>query len=134
MALANPLNGTLDLAGPEPIRQDERVQQFLKANGDARTVITDPKALYYSVPVNDQSLSPGDHRRCLGPTRFEGLAVFSVYDGGPLRLADRARLRAAQESGPGASRPAAARNQHVTSRQIWSYCYQAVAAARPSTP
>src|SRR5436189_4590833 len=70
VALAEPLNGTFDLAGPEPIRQDELVRQFLNATRDARTVITDSKALYYGIAVNDQSLTPGDHPR-LGPTRFE---------------------------------------------------------------
>src|SRR6516162_7839742 len=70
VALAEPLYGTFDLAGPEPIRQDDLVRQFLKATGDARTVITDPTALYYGIAVNDQSLTPGDHPR-LGPTRFE---------------------------------------------------------------
>jgi uncharacterized protein YbjT (DUF2867 family) len=70
VALAKPLNGTLELAGPERIRQDDLVRQFLKATGDTRTVITDPKAPYYGVAVNDQSLTPGDHPR-LGPTRFE---------------------------------------------------------------
>ena len=68
-ALAEPLNGTVDLAGPEPIRQDDLVRQFLNATGDARRVITDPKALYYGIAVNDQSLTPGDNPR-LGPTRF----------------------------------------------------------------
>jgi uncharacterized protein YbjT (DUF2867 family) len=68
-ALAEPLNGTVDLAGPEPIRQDELVRRFLKATGDARTVITDPKALYYGMAVNDQSLTPSENPR-LGPTRF----------------------------------------------------------------
>jgi uncharacterized protein YbjT (DUF2867 family) len=70
VALAEPLNGTLDLAGPEPIRQDDLVRQFLKATGDARKIIADPKALYYGIAVNDQSLTPGDHPR-LGPTRFK---------------------------------------------------------------
>jgi uncharacterized protein YbjT (DUF2867 family) len=70
MALAKPLNGIVELAGPEPIRQDDLVRQFLKATGDARTVITDPKALYYGVAVNDQSLTPGANPR-LGPTRFK---------------------------------------------------------------
>src|SRR5436190_4702098 len=69
VALAKPLNGTFDLAGPEPIRQDDLVRQFLKATGDARAVVPDPKALYYGVAVNDQSLTPGEHPR-LGPTRF----------------------------------------------------------------
>ena len=70
VALAEPLNDTVDLAGPEPIRQDDLVRRFLTATGDPRTVITDPKALYYGVAVDDQSLTPGDHPR-LGPTRFE---------------------------------------------------------------
>jgi len=70
VALAEPLGGTFDLAGPERIREDELVRQFLSATGDARRVITDPKALYYGVPVNDQSLTPGDRPR-LGSTRFK---------------------------------------------------------------
>src|SRR6266436_6322274 len=70
VALAEPLCGTVDLAGPELIRQDDLVRQFLNAKGDARTVIADPQALYYGVAVNDQSLTPGDHPR-LGSTRFE---------------------------------------------------------------
>jgi uncharacterized protein YbjT (DUF2867 family) len=69
VALAEPLNGTVELAGPEPIRQDELVRQFLKATGDARTVITDARALYYGINVNDQSLTPGENPR-LGTTRF----------------------------------------------------------------
>ena len=70
VALAAPLNGTFDLAGPEPIRQDDLGRRFLNATGDARTVVTDPTALYYGITVNDQSLTPGEHPR-LGPTRFQ---------------------------------------------------------------
>jgi uncharacterized protein YbjT (DUF2867 family) len=69
VALAEPLKGTVDLAGPEPIRQDDLVRQFLNATGDAGVVITDPQALYYGVAVDDRSLTPGDNPR-LGPTRF----------------------------------------------------------------
>src|SRR5438132_1793027 len=68
-ALAEPLNGTVDLAGPEPTRQDDHVRQFLKATGDARKVITHASALYYGINVNDQSLTPGENPR-LGTTRF----------------------------------------------------------------
>src|SRR5437588_1286991 len=68
-ALAEPLNGTVDLAGPERIRMDELVRQFLSANGDARKVVTDASALYYGINVNDQSLTPGENPR-LGTTRF----------------------------------------------------------------
>jgi uncharacterized protein YbjT (DUF2867 family) len=70
VAIAVPLNGTLELAGPEPLRLDDLVRQFLKATGDARTVITDPQSLYYGIPVNDQSLTPGENPR-LGAIRFE---------------------------------------------------------------
>ncbi len=69
VAVDVPLNGTFDLAGPQPIRQDELVRQFLTATGDARRVIADPKALYSGAELNDQSLTPGDNPR-LGPTRF----------------------------------------------------------------
>jgi uncharacterized protein YbjT (DUF2867 family) len=70
VALAKPLNGTFELAGPEPIRQDDLVRQFLNATKDTRKVITDPKALYYGLTLTDQSLTPGEHPR-LGTTRFE---------------------------------------------------------------
>ena len=69
-AVAQPVNGTIEVAGPEPIGIDEAVRKFLTAHRDARTVITDAKAKYFGVEVNDQSLRPGDHPR-LGPTRFE---------------------------------------------------------------
>ena len=58
VALAKPLNGTLELAGPEPIRQDDLVRQFLNATGDARTVITDAKALYYGIEVTIKASLP----------------------------------------------------------------------------
>src|SRR5436309_5895620 len=61
VALAEPLNGTIELAGPEPIRQDDLVRRFLNATGDARAGITDPKALYYGIAVDDRSLTPGDN-------------------------------------------------------------------------
>jgi uncharacterized protein YbjT (DUF2867 family) len=77
VALAKPLNGTFEVAGPEPIRQDDLVRQFLNATGDARTVITDPKALYYGITVNDQSLTPGDNPR-IGPTSFEEWLTRSI--------------------------------------------------------
>ena len=69
VAIAEPLNGTVELAGPEPIRMDELVRRFLIAGRDTRRVIADPQARYYGIPVDDQSLIPGNHPR-IGPTRF----------------------------------------------------------------
>ena len=65
-----PLNGTVELAGPEPIRLDELVRRFLSATQDPRKVTTDVQALYFGIELNDQSLTPGDNPR-IGPTRFE---------------------------------------------------------------
>jgi uncharacterized protein YbjT (DUF2867 family) len=70
VAVADPLKRTVDLAGPEKIRMDDLVRQFLVASGDTREVITDPQARYYGVAVNDQSLTPGDNP-LIGSTRFE---------------------------------------------------------------
>ncbi|HET6326275.1 MAG TPA: SDR family oxidoreductase [Planctomycetaceae bacterium] len=70
VATEPPLNGAVDLAGPEPIRMDELVRRFLDANRDGRQVVADAQALYYGLKVTDQSLTPGEHPR-LGPTRFE---------------------------------------------------------------
>ena len=69
VALAEPVNGMIEIAGPDRIRQDELVRQYLSATGDARTVTTDEKAGYFGIAVNDQSLIPGDNPR-LGPTRY----------------------------------------------------------------
>ena len=58
VALADPLNDTIDLAGPDPIRMDDLVHQFLASTNDPRKVVTDPHAGYFGTAVNDQSLVP----------------------------------------------------------------------------
>lgn len=57
-ALSVPLNNTIDVAGPEPIRMDDLVRLHLAAQSDVRQVITDPRARYFGTEVNDQSLTP----------------------------------------------------------------------------
>jgi uncharacterized protein YbjT (DUF2867 family) len=69
-ALEQPVNGMVEVAGPDQIRQDELVRQFLSATGDARKVITDENTGYFGIKVNDQSLVPGDSPR-LGPTHYQ---------------------------------------------------------------
>jgi uncharacterized protein YbjT (DUF2867 family) len=69
VAVGEPLDGTVELAGPERIRMDELARQFLSANSDPRKVVTDAKASYYGVEVNDQSLVPGPNPM-LGTMRF----------------------------------------------------------------
>jgi uncharacterized protein YbjT (DUF2867 family) len=70
VAVGAPINGTVEIAGPEPIRQDEMIRQFFRASGDPRTVVVDPAALYFGTRLNDQSLTPGANVR-LGKTRFQ---------------------------------------------------------------
>jgi uncharacterized protein YbjT (DUF2867 family) len=69
VALAKPLNGIVEIAGPEPIRMDELARRFLSATQDPRKVTTDVHAKYFGTELNDQSLTPGADAR-LGPTRF----------------------------------------------------------------
>jgi uncharacterized protein YbjT (DUF2867 family) len=70
VALEEPLNGMLEIAGPEKLGQDRFVAQFLEAIGDPRKVIVDPDALYFAAArVDDKSLTPGANPR-LGTTRF----------------------------------------------------------------
>ena len=69
VAVGEPIKGTIEIAGPEQIRQDEFVRRFLSATADARKVITDANAGYYGVEVNDESLVPGPNPR-LGSISF----------------------------------------------------------------
>ena len=75
-----PLNGTVELAGPERLRLDELVRRFLSAHRDARKVTTDVHALYFGIELNDQSLTPGENPR-IGPTRFEDWLSGFIHQG-----------------------------------------------------
>ena len=70
VAVAAPLNGTIDIAGPDRIRMDDLVRKLLAAKHDPRTVVTDPAAGYFGTPVDDQSLAPIGEAR-LAPTHFD---------------------------------------------------------------
>jgi len=67
---AKPLNGMVEIAGPESFPTDEIVQRYLSSIGDPRPVTADANALYFGVPVNNRTLTPGDNPR-IGPTNFE---------------------------------------------------------------
>jgi uncharacterized protein YbjT (DUF2867 family) len=72
VALGQPINGMIEIAGPDQFRQDELVRQFLRAVGDSRNVITDDTAGYFGIKVTDESLVPGPGAGTrLGPTRYE---------------------------------------------------------------
>ncbi len=63
VVLAAPLNGTVEVAGPEAMPIDELVRRFLRATRDTRQVVPDVHARYYGAVLDDQSLTPGQHPR-----------------------------------------------------------------------
>ncbi|MER9657709.1 SDR family oxidoreductase [Mesorhizobium sp. M0152] len=71
VALATPLNGTTEIAGPERVRMNALVGRFLKATNDPRKVVADPGALYYGqVAIDDRTLVPGENAR-IGAVHFD---------------------------------------------------------------
>lgn len=57
-AVAAPVNGAFDIAGPEKKPMSDFIGRHLAATGDARKVIADPSAKYFGTAVDDQSLVP----------------------------------------------------------------------------
>ena len=70
VTLAAPLNNTIEIAGPEPLRFEDFVRQGLRAMGDQRVVVADPHARYFGARLSERALLPGDGAQ-LGPTRFD---------------------------------------------------------------
>jgi uncharacterized protein YbjT (DUF2867 family) len=70
VVVGSPLNGSVEIGGPQALGLDEFVRQGLKADGDPRTVITDPTARYFGALLGERALVPGDHAR-LGKVRFQ---------------------------------------------------------------
>jgi uncharacterized protein YbjT (DUF2867 family) len=63
IALGTPLNGTVEVAGPEAIPLDELARQVLVARQDPRPIMPDTHARYFGAELNDQSLIPGPKAR-----------------------------------------------------------------------
>ena len=70
IAVAQPVNGIIEIAGPEQFRVDELVRRRLIALKDSREVIPDPNARYGGAKVSERTLLPEKSAR-LGETRFE---------------------------------------------------------------
>ncbi len=70
VAIGSPLNGIVEVAGPEQFRFDELIRRGLSARKDPREVIADPHARYFGTELSERSLVPGDDAQ-LGETRFE---------------------------------------------------------------
>jgi len=70
IATGSPVNGTVEIGGPEQFPLDEAVRRDLAARNDPREVVADPNARYYGIKVTGRELVPGDGAQ-LGDTRLE---------------------------------------------------------------
>jgi uncharacterized protein YbjT (DUF2867 family) len=70
VAAEAPVNGTVEVGGPEQFRLDELVRRRLSQLNDSREVIADPNARYSGAKVGERTLLPGKDAR-LGETSFE---------------------------------------------------------------
>ena len=69
IAVASPVNGVVEVAGPEQFRLDELIRRGLSARSDPRTVIADPDARYFGAELGERSLVPAEGAQ-LGETRL----------------------------------------------------------------
>jgi uncharacterized protein YbjT (DUF2867 family) len=70
VAESAPVNGVVELAGPEAFRFDELARRVLSAKHDPRRVTADVHARYFGAELDERSLTPADNAR-IAPTRFE---------------------------------------------------------------
>jgi uncharacterized protein YbjT (DUF2867 family) len=70
VAIGAPLNGIVEVAGPEPFHFDELIRQELSARHDTREVVVDPHARYFGTELSERSLIPAGEAR-LGQIRFQ---------------------------------------------------------------
>jgi uncharacterized protein YbjT (DUF2867 family) len=70
VAVSAPVNGIVELGGPEQFRLDDLASRFLAAKDDPRPVMADAHAPYFGAELADHTLTPGKNAR-IAPTRFE---------------------------------------------------------------
>ena len=69
MAAGAPLDGMVEIAGPEQFRLDELIRGVLTKRNDPRDVVTDPQARYFGINPSERALLPGADAR-VAETRF----------------------------------------------------------------
>jgi len=70
VAVGKPINGVVEIAGPEQFRLDGLIRLGLQAKSDPREVISDPEARYFGARLQERTLLPGADAT-LSATRFE---------------------------------------------------------------
>jgi uncharacterized protein YbjT (DUF2867 family) len=69
VSVGSPLNGRVEVAGPEQFRMDEFFRDALASWDDPREVVTDLHARYFGAELDERTLVPGD-KAILGATRY----------------------------------------------------------------
>jgi len=70
VAVGSPINGMVEVGGPEKFHLDEFIRLGLSAIKDSREVVADPQSRYYGIEVQERTLVPEDNAR-LGNIRFK---------------------------------------------------------------
>jgi uncharacterized protein YbjT (DUF2867 family) len=70
VAVGPPVNGIVEVGGPEQFHLDELIRSLLKARNDPREVTTDPNGRYFGISPSERTLLPGNDAR-VGETRLE---------------------------------------------------------------
>ena len=84
ITLGVPVNGIIDLAGPDRFRFEEIIRQFLSATHDSRQVVVDSHARYFGAALNDQLVPQGNS--LIGSTRFEDWLNRSIASRAAMRI------------------------------------------------
>jgi len=71
LATGTPVEGRVELGGPEAMGIDAWARRLFAATGDSRTVVSDPEALYYGTVLKGGELTAGDAAR-IGAIDFDG--------------------------------------------------------------
>ena len=82
VAVSAPVNGIVEIAGPQQFRFDEFIRLGLRARQDPRVVAADPQARYFGTELGERTLVPGADAR-LGDIRFEDWLAQSAVHAAP---------------------------------------------------
>src|SRR2546426_3894239 len=69
-AVGAPVNGVIEVGGPEQFRLDGLIRRFLGSRNDPREVVADPEALYFGAVLSERTLVP-EEDAMFGETRFD---------------------------------------------------------------
>ena len=70
VSVGSPVNGIIEVAGPQQFRLDDLIRRFLSERDDPREVITDPHAHYAGAELGERTLVPSDDAS-LAEIRFD---------------------------------------------------------------